>query len=254
MLIDHLLKGSLIMICPKCNFENPDEATYCINCGSRVDGKILCPKCKEPISPDVDICPHCRHKIPHQSVEETPVRRRGEKPIRIFTRLFAIFAIGLFAFAMIFSFGRYYSAVPVKNDGYAINLIFRTWFSIYDRLSSTHSWLEWSAELTKTILSCVIVVVNIAVTITFGIMGIVRATKYLNGNAEKYGYAKFLAIVGVSNLLSMVFFRGFGETLGGFWISLNVAFIFILLGAIFIFNIFKTYFFKMIILNIVFIR
>lgn len=51
------------MICNKCNYENPDSAKYCCNCGEHLVRTIVCPKCKNEIPKDSKFCPDCGCKI-----------------------------------------------------------------------------------------------------------------------------------------------------------------------------------------------
>ena len=71
------------MKCPHCGFENVDTSKHCLNCGARMDGNILCPKCGEAISPDFERCPHCNHKIPHIVEEEISPEEYSRKSIRL---------------------------------------------------------------------------------------------------------------------------------------------------------------------------
>ena len=47
------------MKCYKCQFENPNESSYCMNCGARLDGKIMCPTCRTLVEKDETKCPKC---------------------------------------------------------------------------------------------------------------------------------------------------------------------------------------------------
>lgn len=47
------------MICKNCGCENPDEFTFCQNCGKRLDGKRICPSCGEKIDEEAKFCGFC---------------------------------------------------------------------------------------------------------------------------------------------------------------------------------------------------
>lgn len=53
------------MKCEKCGFENNENAKYCINCGNRMDGKVLCPNCGNSFDKDALKCDKCGYKVPH---------------------------------------------------------------------------------------------------------------------------------------------------------------------------------------------
>ena len=40
------------MICPKCQFENREEAAFCRKCGSSLESEISCPNCEASNPPD----------------------------------------------------------------------------------------------------------------------------------------------------------------------------------------------------------
>jgi class 3 adenylate cyclase len=45
------------MICPKCQFENPDGVKFCVECGSKLE--IICSKCGYENSPSYKFCGEC---------------------------------------------------------------------------------------------------------------------------------------------------------------------------------------------------
>ncbi len=47
------------MNCKKCGFSNPEGASFCVSCGSRVDGKVACPKCGSMNDSGYVFCPTC---------------------------------------------------------------------------------------------------------------------------------------------------------------------------------------------------
>ena len=47
------------MICPKCQFENREEAVFCRNCGSSLESDISCPNCEASNPPDSRFCEKC---------------------------------------------------------------------------------------------------------------------------------------------------------------------------------------------------
>ena len=49
-------------ICPKCGYQNPANAKYCMNCGAPLHF-IKCPKCGAEIPPGSKFCPNCGAKL-----------------------------------------------------------------------------------------------------------------------------------------------------------------------------------------------
>ena len=49
------------MHCPKCQFENPEGAECCVECGNKIE--IICPKCSSTNSPSFKFCSKCGHKL-----------------------------------------------------------------------------------------------------------------------------------------------------------------------------------------------
>ena len=49
------------MQCPKCQFENPEGAKFCVECGNKIE--IICPKCSSVNSPNFKFCSECGQKL-----------------------------------------------------------------------------------------------------------------------------------------------------------------------------------------------
>ena len=49
------------MICPKCDFENPDEVKFCVECGAKLE--IVCPKCGCGNAPSYKFCGECGQRL-----------------------------------------------------------------------------------------------------------------------------------------------------------------------------------------------
>ncbi|KKL54523.1 hypothetical protein LCGC14_2264530, partial [marine sediment metagenome] len=56
------------MKCPKCQYENPEVANFCVKCGGKLE--ILCPECGFGNEPGFRFCAKCGHNltIPSESV------------------------------------------------------------------------------------------------------------------------------------------------------------------------------------------
>jgi len=49
------------MKCPKCQFENPEGAKFCVECGNKIE--IICPNCSSVNSPSFKFCSECGQKL-----------------------------------------------------------------------------------------------------------------------------------------------------------------------------------------------
>ena len=49
------------MNCPKCQFENPEDAKFCVECGNKIE--IACPNCSSINSPSFKFCRECGQKL-----------------------------------------------------------------------------------------------------------------------------------------------------------------------------------------------
>ena len=59
------------MKCSKCQFENPEDAKFCNECGGTL--QIACPKCGKVNPPGSKFCNECGHKL---ETEETVERKK----------------------------------------------------------------------------------------------------------------------------------------------------------------------------------
>jgi len=68
------------MKCPKCQFENREEAIFCRKCGSSLELKIICPKCSSSNPVDSGFCEKCGHNL-SLSVKPPPKELSPEEKI-----------------------------------------------------------------------------------------------------------------------------------------------------------------------------
>ena len=64
------------MKCPKCQFENRQEAIFCRSCGAPLQSDIYCPNCKASNPPDSKFCEKCGRDL--KPPKETPSVRYSE--------------------------------------------------------------------------------------------------------------------------------------------------------------------------------
>lgn len=196
------------MKCPKCQFDNPDGANYCLNCGSRMDGNIFCPKCGNIISPDADVCPRCGMKIPHKEevAEDAVAIEKKKHALGIFNKVFLILSIIILGSSLLSVFGQYIvSSAVAKSElyGYAHYYLVAIWGNLRNALEGVTSIYRQIAIYTQFISQFLIVALNIITTYVFGIIGIVKASKSLCAPGEKEcNTYRYLALVYVSNVLA----------------------------------------------------
>ena len=52
------------MKCPKCGCENPEEANFCCECGTKIESKkFLCPKCRALVKEGTKHCTNCGNSL-----------------------------------------------------------------------------------------------------------------------------------------------------------------------------------------------
>src|SRR5215469_15766639 len=67
------------MLCPSCNFQNAPDATFCEQCGSKLE--LVCPACKTPASLTARFCKKCGASLGATSAPSP--KKSGDTPIRV---------------------------------------------------------------------------------------------------------------------------------------------------------------------------
>ena len=114
------------MKCYKCQFENPNESSYCMNCGARLDGKIMCPNCRTLVEKDETKCPKCGTKIPHEekTIKENKLTAFIKRNDYIFQIVFtSVFTLMLFLSLFISVFKMINFPFPLYEDNVLLNLL-----------------------------------------------------------------------------------------------------------------------------------
>ena len=66
------------MKCPKCQFNNKEEANFCKKCGTKLE--VVCPSCGHPYEEDSLFCEQCGQRLEEGAERETEVpEAKGER-------------------------------------------------------------------------------------------------------------------------------------------------------------------------------
>jgi class 3 adenylate cyclase len=68
------------MRCASCNHDNPADASFCEECGAKLE--LICPACKASVSPRARFCRKCRIALAATRPDSRPTRS-SESPIRV---------------------------------------------------------------------------------------------------------------------------------------------------------------------------
>lgn len=180
------------MKCPKCGFENLDDAVFCIKCGNRIDQKIPCPKCGEYIPDDSSYCPKCGKAIPHKKTSDEIEERKFEKKRSSIARIFnrVSFFVTLFLFiSFIGVLGSNY-----LNNGDKTEL----YYLIKNLIDGT------SSNLVLDIVRISIIGVDFIVTIPFAAFGIYKLIIAYRAKEPLNNAYKHLAVILASKIMTVV--------------------------------------------------
>ena len=218
------------MKCEKCGFDNLDKATFCIKCGSRLDGKIPCPKCGEYISNDAQSCPHCHKAIPHASEskikKDLDLNDKQAKIATVFNRV--SFAVSIFLVVLILIGNVFHHFIGVSNT-YGEHLPHFTFF-YYQALMNFNAFP--TVDKVSLIIGYITNFLDFVITIVFSIMIIVRLKRLHDKNNLPSLY-KYFAVILATKAFSFAFIglNDYGETYG---VTINVLSLIIMISALII--------------------
>ena len=217
------------MICRVCNKENADDATFCSQCGNRLDGKAFCPVCAKEIPADSAFCNYCGVSLKATQTKVAPIAKTAKvsqtyepiqtpaKPINpnsVFGSKQSIFAFvanttALVIVAMLFIFSFFFG-----QQGSIYANVNGSKFSEFYEKATSFSWLiddiktlnaslkgvdlskyagvTAIAQYAPIIINIVVVALCMILTSIFTLVTAIKYYKYVRTNELKKGYYKYL--------------------------------------------------------------
>lgn len=210
------------MICVNCGTHNPDEATFCKNCGKRIDGMFMCPSCGKLTPADGEFCIYCgadknavRAPVAasktlgeageavmaeaaavaitadvaaeHAGGEFVLGKYRGllKKVSFLFSALAALMGI-IFVFLIDFSISASTGGISASvSSGYDIFYFFGDAYDDINAIASSISTYAENALTAGTVFGTVCCAVGMAVTVICFLVAAVRIFKIIGGKTEK---------------------------------------------------------------------
>ena len=69
------------MLCAKCNYDNPADASFCEECGAKLE--LICPACKASVSPGARFCKKCGTAIGSLKADASTIVSSTKSQIRV---------------------------------------------------------------------------------------------------------------------------------------------------------------------------
>lgn len=177
------------MKCPKCEFENAEDAVFCINCGLRLDGNVTCPKCRESIPAESLYCPKCGNKIPHSAPEADVEVKRSFAATKakidpIFQIVFTAVSLGILIASL---FCVFFSVVKYSGNEWYLGTrpgtiafyLWGQWPLVVDKWNATGDAFARTSIIYSAVVTCLSSINCVVVTYLFGIKGIIAMIKQL---------------------------------------------------------------------------
>ena len=200
------------MNCPKCNFENVDNASYCINCGARMDGKVTCPQCGEFIEKDEGQCKDCGFTITKEIKQSNKFSDIISRILKVYGKVATYVSLAIFICALIFPFLKLINpASDNAFDGYGIYYLSKYIEEWVSHLNSVLPNVPYGFIINSisTFFIVLVVLGNIVINIIIGVSGIKKISKAINEKhfdvfLHKELIAIFLANIVSTNLMNAI--------------------------------------------------
>ncbi|MEM8612757.1 MAG: zinc ribbon domain-containing protein, partial [Cyanobacteria bacterium P01_H01_bin.105] len=72
-----------MIICPNCNYQNPEAASQCEACYTPLPALVTCSNCGASVQADASFCGQCGHSLANQSATEVMSSAAPPAPISI---------------------------------------------------------------------------------------------------------------------------------------------------------------------------
>ena len=200
------------MNCPKCNFENVDNASYCINCGARMDGKVTCPQCGEFIEKDECQCKDCGFTITKDIKQSNKFNDVISRILKVYGKVATYVSLAIFICALIFPFLKIINPTSDNAfDGYGIYYLSKyieEWVSHLNSVSPNVPY-GFIINSISTFFVVLVVLGNIVINIIIGVTGLKKISKAINEKhfdvfLHKELIAIFLANIVSTNLMNAI--------------------------------------------------
>lgn len=201
--------------CPSCGAVIEEDSVYCNACGARVDGKVVCKNCGT--AHEGAFCPQCGSKNQGGGVKAEKRARASRAEVAIktsrilnYVSLGLVLAVAVLAIIFVCLMGVTISA----QDGESMSLGIFDYFGkeiqeVKDELSAGNYFDAYKDALyLPAILGLISMIVSLAGTVFFAIMGALKAIQNLTGkNGKSATVWALLAFVfymfGVSMMMSI---------------------------------------------------
>ena len=195
--MDDKVRQDKSITCPKCGFENLEEASFCIKCGARIDGKVPCPKCGEYIPNDVDHCPKCGKAIPHKKSSDQTSNQRldvvKQKAANVFSLVSCFVSLALFALIILATSLHYFLDVDQAFQ----NVTFFPTLNFAKLIENADIVLK-----TQLIVTIITLAINYVICMVFCIIGIFKTARCFRKRSMISEVYKYFAIVLATLLVS----------------------------------------------------
>mgnify|MGYP001772536616 CR=1 FL=1 len=139
-------------VCPRCGYENPDEAQFCLKChyplfmSSQINLGVqpsvkVCPRCGHQNPPDAFFCEKCHYplfEIRETKISETVKEEKSKLPIAVFEYLLISSIIYIASFFLFSFFPLYMSILNAVATIFLSLAIYKakiTWYYYFVNLS-----------------------------------------------------------------------------------------------------------------------
>ena len=218
------------MNCPKCNFDNAEDAVFCENCGAKlIEEKLVCPKCGTENNPSAKFCKKCGNALKETEVvkkETQPVKQVSNRARVSVLKIVAASIIGLaLGFILIGMFTGYLTVI-VRNGSNvntsSVNMVKYIFNDMFKELERFRDLDNGSSYYTINIILRILVLISYVVmvigVIAFTTVTIINVAK----NVTKKDFSLKSSIGLVASILPFILITSWVFIGEGEYPSLNI--------------------------------